>query len=95
MTSHKAKYKKFKNQNEGSYTTVYNVFDDFGAENCKIDLIELFPCSCKEELMSREGHHQRNEECVNKYIAGRTKKEWASDNSEEIARGQQSMGRRT
>ena len=88
MSSHKAKYKKFKNLNEGSYTTVYKIFDDYGAENCKIELIELFPCSCKEELTAREGHHQRNEECVNKYIAGRTKKEWANDNSEEIARRQ-------
>ena len=34
------------------------------------------------------GNHQRNEECVNKYIAGRTKKGWANDNGEEIARRQ-------
>ena len=54
MNTHKAKYKKFKKRNEGSDTTAYKIFDDFGVENCKIELIELFPCSCKEELVVQE-----------------------------------------
>jgi len=34
--------------------------------NHQITLIELFPCSCKEELLARERYHIENTECVNK-----------------------------
>ena len=84
MNSHKAKYKKFKQNGEGGDTTIYRIFDAFGVSNCKIELIELYPCNSKIELLAREGHHQRQEECVNKQIAGRTKKEWANDNREKV-----------
>jgi hypothetical protein len=50
-------------------------------EDAYIELIEDFPCNSKKELNRREGHHIRNtENCVNKCVAGRTKKEWIVDN---------------
>lgn len=43
----------------------------------RIELIELFPCENKIQLNAREGFHMRLnlEFLVNKYIAGRTRKE--------------------
>ena len=84
MNSHKAKYKKYKELGEGSYITVYAIFDNVGIGNCKIELLELYPCTTKEELHAREGYHQRQENCVNKYIAGRTQQEWYHDNRERV-----------
>ena len=53
-------------------------------DNCKIELIENYCCECKEELLRREGHYIRENECVNKLIAGRTKKEYKSENKEKL-----------
>ena len=49
-------------------------------DDAKIELIELFPCNSKEELLKREGHYIRSNKCVNKCIAGRTDKEYNQDN---------------
>ena len=38
---------------------------------CKIELVEDFPCSSKQELERREGWYQLNNPCVNKIVAGR------------------------
>ena len=48
----------------------------------KIELIELFPCDTKEELVKREGYYIKKLDCVNKRIAGRSKKEYIEDNKE-------------
>jgi hypothetical protein len=47
------------------------LFDKYGAENLKIELIENYPCDNKEKLSSREGLFQRKMKCVNKAVAGR------------------------
>ena len=39
------------------------IFNEFGIENCKIELIENYPCQSKEELFKREGGHQSNRMC--------------------------------
>ena len=57
------------------------LFDEYGIENCKIELIEDYPTSSREELLKREGFHiQNNENCLNRCLAGRTKKEYYDDN---------------
>lgn len=45
-------------------------------DNCKIELIENYPCKNKEELLKREGHYISSIECVNRCQAGRTPKEY-------------------
>ena len=45
-------------------------------DDAKIVLIELVGCESKEELLAREAHYIRNNECVNKQIPGRTKQEY-------------------
>ena len=63
------------------------MFIEFGIENCKIELIEKYPCNDKEELHAREGYHTRYSdiECVNKKIMGRTDKQYQEDNKELIS----------
>lgn len=41
----------------------FQLFDEFGFESCKIELLENYPCNSREELMAREGH-QRENECI-------------------------------
>ena len=80
---HKSKYKLWQ---DGKFNklTVFDLFNEFGIENCKIELIEEFPCDNRMELERKEGEHIKNSECVNKRIEGRTKKEYRQDNKEEI-----------
>jgi hypothetical protein len=50
-----------------------------------IELLESYPCLNKEELCRREGEVIRTIDCVNRYVAGRTKAEWFQDNAEHVA----------
>ena len=63
--------------------TNYSSFEIIKNGDYKIYLIELFPCNTKDELTSREGEVIRKYKddmiCVNKYIAGRSKKEYQKD----------------
>lgn len=52
--------------------------------DAKIILIELYPCNDINELIARECYYIKNNECVNKQIPGRTKKEYYNDNKEKI-----------
>ena len=54
----------------------------------KIVLVEKFPCNDKDELTKRERWYIENNECVNKFIPGRTRKEWREDNKEYIKKEQ-------
>ena len=53
-------------------------------QSAKIELLEDFKCLSKKDLRKREGFYQQILNCVNKAIAGRTKKEWYMDNHTEI-----------
>ena len=57
----------------------------FDFEDAYIELIEDYPCENREQLNRREGEIIRATICVNKGIAGRTKKEYNEDNKEAIA----------
>jgi len=47
-----------------------------------IELIKNYPCSCKDELRREEGQYIRSIDCVNKNVAGRTKKEFLDENKD-------------
>jgi len=53
-------------------------------DDAKIELIEEIEVADEDELRKREGYYQRTMECVNKYIAGRSKKEYRIDTKEHI-----------
>ena len=83
MTRHRSDYNQY-SKNKIRYITVFSLFDEYGVENCKIELLEAYPCKNREELEAREGHHQRKNQCINKFIAGRTDKQYYQDNRERI-----------
>ena len=84
MARHRQKYKQFLNGGKGSHIRSYDLFNEYGVENCKIELIEYFPCDTLLELQRQEGKHIKNNVCVNKMVAGRTKHEYRQDNKDKI-----------
>lgn len=69
---------------EHNFVSVYTLFQEFGETQCKIELAENYPCNNKEELRKREGWFIQNNECVNRYVAGRASKEYYQGNREDI-----------
>ena len=74
MCKHRSKYKTLAETKPNRYCS-FVMFQEFGVENCKIELIENYPCNSKEELIAREGYHMKNNDCVNKRFAGQTPSE--------------------
>lgn len=56
------------------------LFQKYGEDNIKIVLMENYPCNSKDELKAVEAKYQRENKCVNKNIAGRTRPQWEKDN---------------
>ena len=83
MARHRASYKSFLKNVKG-HVRAYDLFNEYGVENCKIELVEYYTCDTLQELRKREGDHIKNTECVNKQVAGRTQKEYREDNKERV-----------
>ena len=64
MWHHKSHYKRWKN-GEGWNCASFKLFDEYGFENCPIELVELYPCASKVELLIREDWYMDNNECIN------------------------------
>ena len=75
LSARMANHRKKSNSCSSKY-----LFQKYGVENCKIVLIENFPCNNIEESTKKESEHIRITKCVNKVIPGRTKAEWYADN---------------
>ena len=81
LYQHKRNYKNWLNKKYG-YTASYEIvkFND-----AYIELYEDYPCSSKRELNRREGQVMREtKNCVSKFIAGRSHKEWEKDNEKKL-----------
>ena len=50
LSGHRKEYTQYMGGKRSRPTTVYQIFDEYGIENCKIELAELFPCNIKAEL---------------------------------------------
>ena len=72
IADHRHQY-KLHQTGQTNYTSSFCLFDEFGVENCKIELIENYPCGSKDELLKREGHYIEKTDCVNRCVAGRSK----------------------
>lgn len=83
MTTHRYTYNKYKKTNK-EFITSFILFDEYGLENCIIELLEAKECNNINEAKQLEGGYIRNLECVNKNIAGRIYKEYYEDNKEVI-----------
>jgi len=86
MDNHRGDYKRWKAGIISKKTRSFELFDEYGADSCKITLLESYPCNSRDELTSREAHFIRTLECVNKAIPGRTDKEYYIDNKDYITR---------
>ena len=75
LTSHKYNYNAWKNGTLKKRVSSFIVFDEYGIENCIIDLLEMFPNLSTEERRIKEGEYIKSMPCVNHNIAGTTKKE--------------------
>lgn len=63
MAKHRNLYKRCKEGKSHLYTH-YSIFDEYGIDNCKIELLERFPCGGKEDLLKREGWYIENNDCI-------------------------------
>lgn len=72
LAGHRRSYKCWTNENTKYVCSSSECMSD---PECYIELLELCPCSCVEELRKCEGKWIRDLECVNKVVAGRTQKE--------------------
>jgi hypothetical protein len=83
LAKHKCSYKSYNNDNTKLYTTSYLVLD---CEDYKMELVEEYPCNNRQQLLIKEGEYIKNNDCVNKCVAGRTKIEYSrqyhKDNAE-------------
>ena len=83
MAKHRNNYK---NHKLGKFDKCYSfdIFDEYGIENCVITLIENYKCNDVNELRQRERFYIQSLECVNKNIPTRTSKDYYIDNKERI-----------
>jgi len=88
MSAHRKDYDYWKNGKIKTNYTSFILFDKYGIDNCFIELIEAKVCSSSDELHSLEGGYIRTLDCVNKNIAGRSKKDshknWAINNPNKV-----------
>ena len=73
FAGHVAQYKFWKN-GKCHFTASFKLLEKYGIDNCKIVLVESFPCHTKYELEAREAYFIREKLCVNKVVPTRTKK---------------------
>lgn len=79
LAQHRCEYKR------PTTTRYYSSFEIVKYPDAYIELIHAYPCNNKEELYRREGEViLATENCVNKYIAGRTYEEWYEENKDKI-----------
>ena len=81
LYSHRKNY-EYNVRNKRTYTTSYEIIK---YEDHYIELIELYPCTTKAELLKREGELQRlhKDDIVNNNIAGRGRAEYKEEHKEE------------
>ena len=64
------------------------LFQKYGEERIKIELIETYPVDSKKDLLIRERFYIENNDCVNRYIPGRdqaeSQREYNKKNAEKI-----------
>jgi hypothetical protein len=72
FSNHKCSYKSWLKSQMNNITS----YDLLQYDDVKIELIKEFPCETKKELEKEEGKIILENNCVNKHVAGRTKKEY-------------------
>ena len=81
LAQHIKENKAYNNKINTRYCCSYLVLD---CEDYKIELVEEYPCNNRQQLCKKEGEYQKNNECVNTTIAGRTTNEYYQDNKKKL-----------
>ena len=84
LVGHRTAYKTFLN-GKGCNITSFKILEN---NDYDIVLIEFFKCDTKEELHKRERYFIELLDCVNKFIPGRSNKEYHIDNKDKISEKQ-------
>lgn len=84
MSSHRYGYKKWKEGNNDK-TMSYEIFDEYGIDNCKITLLEDCSHISKEEAHDREAFYIQSSDCINRYIPRRKPKQYRQDNKDKLS----------
>jgi len=75
IRKHKSDFK----YNRPCYSKLVLKYPDY-----KFEIVEYYSCESKKQLDKREGYYQRTYDCVNRNVAGRTKKEYYEDHKETL-----------
>lgn len=67
LSALKSGFLTWKNNNK-NYDEVYSLFEKYNVDNCKIELLELFPCDSKIELEKKMNEYIMKLNCVNKVV---------------------------
>ena len=81
LSKHKGHYKRYKNGSK-KYCASFDILEI--DEDCYIELYEDYPCENRRLLRRREGQVIRELDCVNKVVAGRTRKEHYDENKDRL-----------
>jgi hypothetical protein len=80
FSNHKWFYKSWLKSQTNKITS----YDLLKYTDVKIELIKEFPCETRKELEKEEGKLILENNCVNRCVVGRTKKEYRDENKEKI-----------
>lgn len=83
FSGHRGDYRQYK-KGRGSNTTSFKMFDNYGVDNCRIELIENFPVKTRQELFARERVWIEKLNTVNKVIPTQTAQEYYKKNMDRI-----------
>lgn len=68
---------------EGHVSIHRRIFNEFGLENCKNELLDTYACKSRAELEARESHYVFQKQSVNRTHIGRTSEEYYWEHVEE------------
>ena len=88
MVEHRNKYKQYKAGGKAGYISAYDLFDEFGIDNCIIELVEKYPCQSRDELHRKEGEIIQASDCVNKRVVCQAKEEGRDEHKQEAPLGE-------
>lgn len=82
FNEHISRHKKYNiDNNYCAYVSSFLILD---CEDYKIELVEEYACNNKQQLLKKEAEYIKNNECINKEVPLRTKREWKIDNADII-----------
>ena len=84
VARHRAIYKQYMKGKKTYYLSAFNLFDEFGLDNYKIELVEAVAINNHEELRQHERIYIQSNDCINTRLVRRTDQQYYKDNKEAI-----------